>query len=197
MLRRTLISLFCVLNVTAVLVANQPDTFRDAKSTWLASNLSAHNAFRARYGEWLVMRYAHLAGLDNKWKMFSTLHRFDWWYVIKARFADGREEVLPLPRQSERSWWQRAFVDFKEAKFHLNIYLREDYKRAYGRYLCRETEDRTGEAPVFIIYELDHRMLKERPEAVRLGTHQDDVVGKQVYQVVDCAWTRQRRGRSL
>ena len=108
-LRKAFLSAFIILNIFTVLFMNRP--------------------------EWLIMHYAHLVGLDNRWIMFSRLPRFNWWYVFKAKYSDGTEVVLPLPRQSNRALLERYF-DFREAKFHLNIYNNPSAREAYANQYC-------------------------------------------------------------
>ncbi len=190
-MRKLAISAFCVLNVTAVLVMNQPQALETAKAAAMSAWLPPQSAYRAQYPEWLVKRYAHLAGLDNRWTMFSTVHRFDWWYVIKAIRPAG-PEVLALPLQSERTTVQRLVVDHKEAKIHLNIYGRADWRRAYGRYICR-TLAAARDPAGFVTYELHHQNLLGRPEAAALGRHLEPRSHAQVIDAVVCAGSTMRR----
>jgi hypothetical protein len=185
-IRRKLISLFIVLNILTLLVANQPPAFVDWKQRTAEALLGPQPAWVLRYGEWLIRRYAHIVGLDNRWMMFSRLPRFDWWFVIKAKHRDWTHEVLPLPRQSERSFGQRVFFDFKEAKLHLNIYNYPQARRAYGRHLCRTTGERTGTVPLAIVWERHYQDILERSEAAASGTHLDPEVRSEVIQVVEC-----------
>lgn len=184
--RRTLISLFIALNVLTLLVANQPPAFVEWKQRTAESLLGSRPAWVLRYGEWLIRRYAHIVGLDNRWMMFSRLPRFDWWFVIKAKHRDFTHEVLPLPRQSERSFAQRVFFDFKEAKLHLNIYHRPQARWAYGRHLCRATADRTGTLPLAIVWERHYQNILPRSEAAASGTHLAPEVRSEIIQVVEC-----------
>ena len=86
-------------------------------------------------------------------------------------------------------------MDFKEVKFHLNIYNDEHHRRAYGRYLCRRAGQEGSKSPAFIIYELHHRDLLPRAEALEKGTHRAQYEYKQTIQAVDCAWVRPRLKR--
>jgi hypothetical protein len=185
--RRALISAFIILTVVTLLVANQPPAFQAWKRETAERRLGPQPAWVLRYGEWLIRRYAHLVGLDNRWSMFSQLPRFDTWFVIKAKHRDWTREVLPLPLQSERSFAQRVFVDFKEAKLHLNIYNRPQARWAYGRHLCLTTAERTGTLPLAIIWERHYQNILERSEAAATGTHLDPEVHSEVIQVVECA----------
>ena len=178
-LRRALVSAFCVLNVAAVLAANQPpDLRRDALSA-LERSAGARSAWRLAYAEWALRWYAHKVGLDNRWTMFSRLPRFDWWYRIEARDADGSTRLLSLPLQSERSFAQRHFADFKETKFQLNVYDRPWQRRAYGRYLCRTADG----SPDAVVFRLHTRAILPREEAAARGDHRGEASVRTVQEV--------------
>jgi len=186
-MRNLLISAFCILNIATVVLVNTSPTGSVQKSDFLERHLSPHGAYRIRYTDWLVRRYAHLVGLDNQWTLFSTLPRFDWWYVIKGKYSDGSEAVLPLPLQSRRPFLERMFFDHKEAKLHLNIYNRPDWRAAYGRFLCREAAEREGRLPASVVFELHHQQIRERREAARLAGHLDPTIGVRILDTVPCA----------
>lgn len=187
MIRKLLVSAFCILNVASVLVMNQPEPFAAAKERWIAGTFTPQDAFRVRYVEWLVKRWAHLAGLDNRWTMFSTVHRFDWWYVIEAIRPAG-PEVLALPLQSQRGPLQRLFFDHKEAKIHLNLYGNPEWRLGYGRYLCRQLAA-AGDPAGFVVFQLHHQTILPREEAVRRGTHLEPDIHAQVADAVLCPST--------
>ena len=164
------LSVLIVFNFAAVLFMNRPAwVVRQERA--LAARVSPLTAHRFQQAGWLLHQYAHVAGLDNRWQMFSHNSRFNWWYVIRGAYADGTTAVLPLPRQSARSFWQHMLFDFKEAKFHLNIYGNEPARAAYARYLCREYPQR-GQAPIsLIIWELHHQMILPPSETATRGAH--------------------------
>ena len=134
-LRKAFLSAFIILNIFTVLFMNRPEWLKNAEALFLERNFSPTGKYRVQYSEWLIMHYAHLVGLDNRWIMFSRLPRFNWWYVFKAKYSDGTEVVLPLPRQSNRALLERYF-DFREAKFHLNIYNNPSAREAYANQYC-------------------------------------------------------------
>ena len=135
-LRRTLAATFVALNLAAVLYVNQMPWMIDASGRWKDAAPPAWAA-RVRRAEWHLRQYAYATGLDSHWKMFGRQNRFNWSYRILALRVDGTDSLLPVPGQSERTFLQRHFVDFREAKFHLNIYARDDLLAAYARHLCR------------------------------------------------------------
>lgn len=169
-LRKAVISAFCVLNLGIVVLMNLPDAATEAEAGAL-DRLPALAARRVRWLDWQIRRYAYLVGLDNTWTLFARLPRFDWWYVIKARYPDGSEEVLPLPRQSARPFLFRNFFDHKEAKFHLNVYPRAYMRWSYARYLCRVVRATRPTPATAIAFELHWQGILERREALARGTH--------------------------
>ena len=166
-----LISMFILLNVATVFFMNRPLWLSQRASHLLSTSLSPMGAYRVRFCGWLMMWYAHVTGLDNRWQMFSHNSRFNWWYVINARYADSTTVVLPLPRQSPRTFWQRTLFDHKEAKFHLNIYGDPSARERYARYLCRQYPVHEGSPITGIIWELHHQMILNPKEAAVRGTH--------------------------
>lgn len=119
-------------------------------------------AYRLRWVEWALRWGAHLSGLDNKWQMYGLQSRFTWRYEIIATYGDGAREIewlLPLPRQSQRTLWQRLIVDFKEAKFDLNIYNDPLARETYAHYLARQYAEHQGLRLQRIRYDLKYRYI--------------------------------------
>jgi hypothetical protein len=167
---KVVISGFAVLNLTTVLWANRP-AWAVRMGDELRNAASARNAYRVAYAGWLLSRYAHLAGLDNRWQMFGRQSRFNWWFQIQAVDAEGTPTDLPLPLQSDRTVVERTFFDFREAKFNLNLYGIEDLRIRYGRYLCRHFPVVKGNLVRRIRITRHHRMLLPMQVARSRGTH--------------------------
>ena len=128
MAKKIALSIFIILNIGVVLFMNRPEP-------WVRKMESF--PYPLRYAGWLVRHYAYYTGLNNQWQMFGRQSRFNWWYQIYGEYADGSRALLPLPRQSPRTFFQKQFIDFKEVKFHLNLYPRERAREAYAYFLCR------------------------------------------------------------
>lgn len=180
--RKTLISAFVILNVSTVLYMNRPVVV-DAK---IKENFPARLNWGIEYGGWLIARYAHVVGLDNRWQMFGQQSRFQWWYVIKANYENDKERVLPLAMQSERTFWEDFLFDFKEAKLYLNLYTRPDFRETYARYLSRQFATFEGAPVTSIVYELHWRNILNPQEAARRGFHLEERSYKQLLQEVEC-----------
>lgn len=179
--KQVFISLFILLNLGTIAFINRP-VWMVQKSDEAVQRMPSTTAYRFNYTGWLVRRYAHLAGLDNLWQMFGRQSRFNWWFEIKATYADGKTVLLPLPRQSPRTFWQATFSDFKEAKYHLNLYASQELRQRYAHHLFREYAKRDGAEIQSITFELHHQMLLEPPQSAEQRTH---VAGPAYSSVLD------------
>lgn len=185
MIRKAVISLFVLLNIGTVFHVNRPDWI---PRVWglVSESPTPEWAYRRSYMDWVVRRYAHLVGLDNRWEMFSTLHRFDWWIRIYGIDRFSNRKLLTLPLQSERGFFQRQFADFREAKFHLNMYGDEQLRNQYARYLCGPSVNSGNEKYQAIEFELFHRNLRVRKEAELTGTHRQEGIFHQRMGMYQC-----------
>ena len=147
MWKQRLLSLLSVAIVGMITWCNLPEEFVKEVFAVADRNLSVDNAYQVRRYEWAVRYASHIVGLDSKWQMYGGQSRFNWRYVISAHYGEGdntTEWILPLPRQSQRTWFQESFLDFKEAKFLLNIYNDELARETYARYLARQYYEHEG-----------------------------------------------------
>lgn len=163
-----------MLNIFTVLYTNRPVNLVNPVFQRLSHSFSPQTAYQFRLGAWLIERYAYLAGLDNRWVMFSWHNRFNWWNVITAQYGKGPAEskriVLPLAFQSPRTFWQQL-QDFKEAKFHLNIYNDPIGREAYSRYLCRQYPVHDDQPVEAITFERHYQIILEPAQARLYKTH--------------------------
>jgi hypothetical protein len=160
-------------------------------------NLDPQITYRIRYTEWAILYAAHIAGLDNKWQMFGGQSRFNWKFLIVAEYGDSDQRVerlLPLPRQSERSLFQKSIVDFKEAKFHLNIYNDPVARESYARYLGRQYPEYQGRPLKCIRYDLQVQNILPPLIAVR---EQKLLEEKLITNTISCFPMEQEVQRSL
>ena len=185
--KKVVISVFIVLNLTAIAYANRPSWAENGVDGVLRSSVSPQTVYRVRYLGWLTARYGHLAGLDNRWQMFGAQPRFNWWLHYRAYTADGRTVDLPLPMQSERGFIDRTFFDFREAKYYLNLYSSEDLQRRFARYLCRAFPEVEGAPTVSVELLRKHQVLLDPENAEARGTHLDPQVHSQPLFQEACA----------
>lgn len=184
--KKLLISIFVSFTLFTILFINCPVFILTNANQTLDKYNAPNFAHKIRYVTWLIRRYAHLVGIDNRWQMFSKLHRFNWWYVISAKYKNFEPITLPLPRQSKRSFLEKEFIDFKEAKFHLNIYKNEVGREAYARYLCRQFPELDGSPIKSIIYELNYQNILPIQEARKQKRTQEQKINNMFLNEFKC-----------
>ncbi len=186
MVKKLLVSAFIVLNLGTVLWMNRPKGLVRAWDRALAACPSPAAAGVLRHADYLDQNYAHITGLDPTWQMFGALSRFDWWFVIKARYADGEEVLLPLPLQSDRTPWERTMADFKEVKYHLNMYTDRPSREAYALYLARQFPEHHGARIRAIVWEVHYQNIRPPAETLRLGSHLEPATHFRVLDTFPC-----------
>jgi len=156
------------LNVLFLLIlatigwCNLPDAVPQRLHGAIARHCDSDTAYRLRFAAWVWRWGAHVAGFDNKWQMYGLQSRFNWHYEIIATYGSGDGQVdrlLPLPRQMARSRLQTWVVDFKEAKFHLNIYSDPLARETYAHYLARQYPTYQGQGLKRIRYDLKYQYI--------------------------------------
>ncbi|MBL7714490.1 MAG: hypothetical protein JNL01_03415 [Bdellovibrionales bacterium] len=155
MTRKALISFFCVLNLFTVVFMN--------RNEWFGNPMG--------YPPWILRRYAHLVGLDNRWEMFSYAHRFNWKLVFTAKTESNKTWVLPIPFQSKRGFWNRLIFDFHAGKWWLNLYGSQDLRVQYSDFLCRTYPMVEGEKTYAIEVTLQTQEILDRRVAAEKGHH--------------------------
>ncbi len=155
--KQRFLSVATLVILSMIVWSNLPPSVQTCVLQTADQNLSPNGAYRIRFAEWIFRYAAHFGGFDSKWQMYGGQGRFNWRYIISAEYGsndDSVEQILPLPRQSERSFIQRKFVDFKEAKFLLNIYNDRLARETYARYLARQFPEYQGRPVRTIRYTL-------------------------------------------
>jgi|GEM_PF-1026920 hypothetical protein len=168
--QRRLLTLATGLILTMIGWSNLPNDVPQKLLASVEQQGSPQLAYRLRWVEWAVRWGAHLSGLDNKWQMYGLQSRFTWRYEIIATYSDGAQQIewlLPLPRQSQRTLWQRLVVDFKEAKFDLNIYNDSLARETYAHYLARQFPEHQGCTLQRIRYDLKYQYILPPAVAVK------------------------------
>ena len=189
-LKKLLISFFAVLNISAVLYSNRPGFVTSVQDKLLNSCFSQLAAYNIRYVEWFISDklawYAYLVGIGNRWIMFGFQNHFNWWYQIKAKYADSETVLLPLPRQSKRTFWQWLLFDLKEAKILHNMYPSEGARQSYSYYLCRRFSLYNNSSIDSILWELHWQNILEPKYARERGTYLDPKEYSQVLNEFKC-----------
>ncbi len=183
-IKKTIISIFVIFNIFAVLFMNTPPKALEA----FKKKISTHPSLKAKYDtySWLIYTYNHITGLDIFWKMFGLQARYNWWYLISAKYGDSDVVVLPIPTQVTRTFLENLFVDFKEVKFYLNIYTDPVGKESYARYLCRKYPEHNSNPIKSVIFDLYFQYIVPPKEAVKLGFYMYPGVYSQRFNEFKC-----------
>jgi hypothetical protein len=187
--QKRLLSAFVVLNLATVAYLNMPEALAKVGREVL-EELPAPLAYPFRLAGNLDVAYAYVTGQDNVWRLFEVMDHANVSFVAKARYADGALVTLPLPLQSERTFWQRHLFDFKEPKLVLYVAQMPKPRAAYSDYLCRQFPAHDGAPVTEIVWEGREQVIRPPSEAERLGTHLDSRVRTEVVARVPCGRTK-------
>jgi hypothetical protein len=175
-LRNALLSVFIILNLGTVLFMNISPDASEKLGRMIDERLPWNAAYPLHYYGWRIGQYAHLVGLDNRWTMFAHNSRFNWWYVVKAQYADSTVVDLPLFGQGPRTFWQRNLFDFREAKLSLNLYQNILNRKSYSYYLRRQYSTHRDSPITSIIWELHYQDIVNPVESALHGSHLDPTI---------------------
>ena len=187
-IKRLLISFFILLNIFTVIYVNRPVPIKkDVQGDKLKEILhpSSLDHMRSSIGIFFT-NYGELVGLSTRWLMFVLQDRYNWSYLIKARYMDSSEILLPIPRQGERTFLQREFFDFKDAKFQYNFNYRPYAKEHYASYLCRKYSVHNGSKIKSIVFELYKQNILDPKEAEKRNRYLEPVIKKEMPTVFNC-----------
>jgi hypothetical protein len=187
--RKPLISAFVILNITGFMHANRPFWLVRSSDSVLEA-WGGYGAYRVKYAGWVLARYEHAAGLDNRWEMFSTQPRFNWWFDIKGVNDQGAAFDLEVPSQGNRSVLDTAFFDFREAKYTLNLYANPELRARYANYLCRQSPVLGGRPIVAVRITLWHQPLRTPHEASVTGRHLVPQAYSRIMDEIPCRMAR-------
>jgi hypothetical protein len=169
--RRIAVYTFVTINLLAALSFNRPPNVRSAWTAFAADHWDRRSVRALDWSGWVLGWYGYLAGLEQTYWMFSTLHRSQAWYRIVGVRADDTEYVFPIEGQTDRTFWERNFVDHKRGKFHLNMYGNPTARQSYSRYLCRRYADAAPGRFDRVRFEWNFREFLPREQALERGTH--------------------------
>jgi hypothetical protein len=190
-LRKLALTGFIILNLFTLVLVHTPVWVTVRLDSWAARALSPMTAWRLGYAAWYIRRYAYAVGLDNRWEMFSYVYRTERRFVIQAQYKDGTADLLPLPLQGNRTLWQAVFADFREFKFHLNLYRDRAALDAYLSWLVRTFSNYKDRVVDAITIEIEERPFHPTPqEAAEHGTHYSGPIRRAPFARVACSARR-------
>lgn len=186
MTRKGLVSLFCVLNLSAVLYANTPASVAARWRQGLATGLDPQGQACAACAAWLLGRWAHLTGLGARWQLFGPLPSHDYALALTVRWPDGATSRLPT------SPWRRTgprsvLTEHKQHKIDLNLAWNAATRDAWARHVCRWLAETTGRLPASVGFTMETRAIASRARAHATGAVHGPPDPPQELLTVDCA----------
>lgn len=178
--KKFLTSLFILLNICTVLYVNRPVSVKEIQGNKLEKILHPSRCYS------ILTSYGEFVGLGTRWLMFILQDKYNWSYLIKAEYEDSQEVILPIPRQGKRTFLQRNFFDFKDAKFQYNFNYRPYAKEHYASYLCRKYPVNNGARIKSIIFELYKQNVLELKEAEKRKRYLEPIIKKEITDVFNC-----------
>lgn len=176
-LKRILINVFIVLNIFTVFKSNFPRKIGDGFSI-------EHYSPGIRRFVLMLNYYAYSTGLDNRWEMFSYMYHYDYWYTIEATLEnEPSKRLLLLPLQSERSFMESNFFDFRESKFLATIIFSDFERTRYAKYLCRCPSPEKIES---ISFTINTQNILDRKSAASKGYHLEPSFSQKLLGQVKC-----------
>ncbi len=186
-IKRFLISLFVLLNIFTVIYVNRPIPIKETQGSKLKEILHPSSLDHMRSATRIFFTgYGELVGLSTRWLMFVLQDRYNWSYLIKAKYEDSSEVILPIPRQGKRTILEREFFDFKDTKFQYNFNYRPYAKEHYASYLCRKYPIHNGAKVKSIIFELYKQNILELKEAEKRNRYLEPIIKKEMPVVFNC-----------
>jgi hypothetical protein len=164
-----LISAFIVLNVAAQVAQNVP--------LGRVPVLAQVGAALEQYAFWM--------GTNAYWRMFSPVHKMDWYWRTVATDPSGVEREIATPASVGSRDPVSLLTEFREAKLLLNLWTRVPMQAAYLDHRCR-AERAAGYKPASIRLELFSRPIRSPAEAATLGDHRGEKWSAEVVAVWNC-----------
>lgn len=138
-IKKSFISLFIVVTLLLQLKANLGLAFPYGINSLTASDSKL--GYRISTFDWALSQFGWLAGLSTRWRMFSPPPHSNWFYSVWAIDSHGEQSWVPLYGQGERNFFERNFFDFREVKYHLNIYNKPEALYLLAQHLCRNLQN--------------------------------------------------------
>lgn len=182
--RKALVSAFVVLCLITQVLQNLAAGYPSAPGddAPYAKRLAVWAVSDVRWG---FETFGFYTGTNTFWRMFSPVHRYDWWWTVTAVYSDGSSRLLPSP-SDEHTGATAFFTDFRETKLLLNLWTRPPMQGAYADHVCRQEAAR-GPSPREIQLDLVWRNIVPPEEATRTGSSADARVNRQTMGRFACS----------
>lgn len=176
-------SAFICIHLGIALFMNAPERLHKTIDNNTLNGLTVPEQLLVNAIVYRIRYYAFVVGIDNRWQMFGRQSRFNWKFRIFGLYSDGHrvvEHLMPDPRQMERNVVQNRLWDFKEGKYHLNLYSSENERMGYAFFLARQAPVYDGLPIRSVAYERQWINILPPEVAQQSGYHLENRVNKEV-----------------
>lgn len=119
--------------------------------------------------------FGYAMALDQKWSMFSRPIIDDGWFLIPGRLRNGHSTELMFTSEPTPVRWERpksvsaTFVADRWRKYLLNLRAPQNQSNLlhYGRYLCREWNERHADGETLEAFEIIYMKQDLNPDGTR------------------------------
>lgn len=179
-LRRVTVSAFIVLCIATQVLQNLAVTYFPNPGD--AGGLAGVG----NQARWYLDQFGFWTGTNTYWRMFSPIHKYDWWWRVFSFDADGSWREIATPSASKGSSLESFFVDYRETKLLLNLWTRPSMQAAYIDHRCRE-ERALGRSPAKIQMILQWRPIVPPEQALGHRDHRSSEIGTSLMAERACA----------
>lgn len=128
--------------------------------------------------DWRLSQLSWFAGLSTKWRMFAPPPMSNWYYSVWSINSRGEQNWVPLYGQGERNFFQRNFFDFREVKYHLNIYNKPEALSKLAAHLCLNLRAANQDIQAIRITLVSRQTLPPDDDNYQTGFFADEIVSE-------------------
>lgn len=185
--KKIIISLFILINLYAFFCFNYPGKVTRLTNKILNFTLKEKLANEVKKPLGKIRILLRLIGLSHKWSMFNSVSRDNYWYLIKAKYKNSKEVVLPLPLQTTNpTILEKNFFSFREPKFLINLYRDILRRKSYAHFLCKTYKTNEGVPIEKITIEYYDQSIIDPKNLKNSSTYLEAQITKEVLDTFNC-----------
>lgn len=190
--KKIVISLFILVNLSAFIYFNYPGKVTKLTNKILNLILKEETARNIKKPVKKIRTVLRLLGLSHKWSMFNSLNRNNYWYLIKAKYKNSKEVILPLSLQTNNpTILEKYFFSFREPKFLINLSRDIQRRKSYVHFLCNKYKTYTGTPIEKIIFEYYSQNIINPHDLKNSSIYLETSVTKEIINIFNCSNLRQ------
>jgi hypothetical protein len=149
-----------VLSILCIITVQSYYSFQPYSQRLLSYTLS-DSSFFLRIGINKLLILGRTLGFATEWKMFTPVDRMSWQVRYRGILDNNSEIILPYGISFPESPWIEKLLNFRTAKFDLNLYRKGDQQYTYVQYLCI-TQSNSSQRLIKIGVDYRHKTLISR-----------------------------------